>query len=105
MRQDYEQFRVRGAEILAIAPNTLGNAQTYFQRHSLPFPCLVDEAHDVYDLYDVQTRLLSLGQRPGLFIIDKAGIVRYAYLGSQQWEIPPNTKVLAQLDVLQREGT
>ncbi len=44
---------------------------------------------------------LSVGQRPGLFIVDRAGIVRYAYLGNQQWEIPPNREVLQQLDKLQ----
>jgi len=101
LRQDYEQFRARGAEVLAIAPDTLGNAREYFQRHQLPFPGLVDETHTVYDRYDVQSKLTSLGQRPGLFIVDKAGIVRYAHVGTQQWQIPPNSQVLAQLDVLQ----
>ena len=103
MRQDYAQFRSRDAEILAIAPDTLGNARAYFQKHTLPFPGLVDNTHAVYDQYDVQSRLLSLGQRPGLFIVDKAGIVRYAYLGTQQWEIPSNREVLNQLDKLKEE--
>lgn len=104
MRQDYEQFQARETEILAIAPDTLGKAQAYFQRNQLPFPGLVDDTHAVYDQYDVQSRLLSLGQRPGLFIVDKAGVVRYAYLGTQQWEIPPNNEVLAQLDTLRGGG-
>jgi peroxiredoxin len=105
LRQDYDQFRARETEILVIAPDTLGNARAYFQRHQLPFPGLVSETLAVYDKYDVQSRRLSLGQRPGLFIVDKAGLVRYAYLGTQQWEIPPNAEVLAQLDELQRETT
>ena len=83
-----------------IAPDTLGNARTFFEQHQLPFPGLVDESLAVYEQYDVQSRLLSLGQRPGLFIVDKSGIVRYAYVGTQQWEIPSNTEVLAQLDTL-----
>jgi len=103
LRQDYEEFRKRGAEIVAIAPDNLENARDYFQKHALPFPGLVDNVHAVYDRYDVQSRLLSLGQRPGLFIVDKAGIVRYACLGTQQWEIPPNREVLKQLDKLQEE--
>lgn len=83
-----------------IAPDTLGNAQDYFRRNQLPFPGLVDDTHTVYDLYDVQSRAFSLGQRPGLFIIDKTGVVRYAYLGTQQWQIPENAEVLAQLDAV-----
>ena len=88
---------------MAIAPDILDHTRAYFQKHVLPFPGLVDSAHVVYDQYDVQSRLFSLGQRPGLFIVDKAGIVRYAYLGTQQWEIPSNREVLAQLDKLQEE--
>jgi len=100
LRQDYEAFRSREAEIVVIAPDTLGNAREYFQKHALPFPGLVDDTHAIYDRYDVQSRLLSLGQRPALFIVDQAGTVRYAHLGTQQWEIPPNDEVLKQLDTL-----
>jgi hypothetical protein len=44
--------------------------------------------------------MVSLGQRPGLFIIDGEGTVRYAYLGFQQWEIPSIDDTLAELDRL-----
>lgn len=88
---------------MVIAPDTLSNARDYFRKHALPFPGLVDDTHAAYDQYDVQSRLLSLGQRPGLFIVDKAGIVRYTYLGTQQWEIPPNRQILTQLDKLRQE--
>lgn len=50
--------------------------------------------------YDVKSAMISLGQRPGLFIIDREGIVAYAYLGFQQWEIPSIDDTLAQLDAL-----
>lgn len=62
--------------------------------HGIPFPCLVDPEHSVYNQYEVRSKLLSLGQRPALFIIDREGVVRYAYLGWQQWEIPRNETVL-----------
>jgi hypothetical protein len=51
-------------------------------------------------MYDVKSAMISLGQRPGLFIVDSAGIVRYAYLGFQQWEIPTVDATLAELDAL-----
>jgi len=51
-------------------------------------------------MYDVQSRRVSLGQRPALFVIDKEGTVRYAHLGWQQWEIPTDETVLAQLEAL-----
>lgn len=80
-----------------IAPDTLENAKSFFQSNQLPFPGLVDNDLQVYGQFDVQSKLSSLGQRPGLFIIDKQGITRFAYLGTQMWEIPSNQIVLEQL--------
>ena len=97
MRQDVDKFQAQDAEIVVIAPDTLGNAQSFFTRSPVPFTALVDDELAVYQQFDVQSKLISLGQRPGLFVIDKQGIVQYAYLGAQQWEIPKNEEVLAQL--------
>ena len=97
LRQDYDKFKELDAEIVTIAPHTFNVAQAYFNRNKLPFPGLMTTTHGVYDQFDVQSKVLSMGQRPGLFIIDKDGIVRFAYVGSQQWEIPTNKKVLEQL--------
>ena len=44
--------------------------------------------------------MVSLGQRPGLFVIDGEGVVRHAHLGFQQWEIPSVDETLKQLDAL-----
>ena len=100
MRERYGEFQERGAEVLAIAPDTLERARAYFQRHDIPFPCLPDPDRRVYRQYDVKSALVSLGQRPGLFVIDAEGVVRYAYLGWQQWEIPTIDVTLGQLDAL-----
>jgi hypothetical protein len=44
--------------------------------------------------------MMSLGQRPGLFVIDAAGVVRFEEVGAQQYNIPPNERVLAVLESL-----
>lgn len=100
LRQDYDRFQRRNSQVVAIAPDSLANAGDYFLRHQFPFPVLADPDHDVFDSYDVLSKLLSLGQRPALFIIDKKGIVRYTHLGTQQWQIPTNELVLEQLNGL-----
>ena len=100
MRRDYAKFQEREAEVLAVVNDTAENGRHYFAKFDVPFPGLVDEDHAVYDRYDVASKAMSLGQRPGLFIVDKEGIVRFTYVGSQQWQIPPNSRVLAQLDTL-----
>ncbi len=83
-----------GAEVVAVVRDTQDSARTYFQEHHIPFHCLVDPGHRVYDQYEVGSKRLSLGQRPALFVINREGVVRYAYLGSQQWEIPTNREAL-----------
>lgn len=79
---------------MAIVRDTTENARAYFREHPIPFPCLADEGRQVYDLYGVATEALSLGQRPGLFVIDRQGTVRFAHIGRQQWDIPGNAEVL-----------
>ena len=97
MCQDYDQFKKLESEIVVIAPDTMQNANRYFANNPVPFPALVDDTLEVYQQFDVQSKLISLGQRPGLFIIDKNGIVQFAFVGMQQWEIPNNSLVLQTL--------
>jgi len=100
LRDSIEEFEKRDAQLLAIAPDTLEHVREFFQRHDIPFPCLPDPDRRVYRQYDVKSAMVSLGQRPGLFIVDREGIVRYAYLGWQQWEIPSIEETLRELDAL-----
>jgi len=88
LTEHYQRFLDVGAEVLAIVNDSLDAARSYFEEHDIPFPCLADPQHAVYDLYQVESRAVSLGQRPGLLVIDREGRVRYAYIGWQQWEIP-----------------
>ncbi len=100
MRDRYSEFTERGAEIVAIAPDTVDRARSFSERENLPFTSLPDPDRKVFRMYDVKSAMISLGQRPGLFIVDKDGIVRYAHLGLQQWEIPSVDDTLAELDAL-----
>jgi peroxiredoxin Q/BCP len=101
LRERIEEFEQRGAKVLAIAPDTLEHSRSYFEKNEIPFPALADPERTVFRQYDVRSTVISLGQRPGMFIIDGEGIVRYAYLGWQQWEIPTVDETLQQIDALQ----
>lgn len=87
-------------EVLAIAPHSIEEARAYITKQDIPFPCLADPDRAVFRMYDVKSSAFSLGQRPGLFIVDKDGVVRFASLGWQQWEIPSVDQTLAQIDAL-----
>lgn len=94
MRDDYERFTGLGAEVIAISAEQPGAAEAYLRSHPLPYPVAVDADHATFDAYDVISRMLSLGQRPGLFVIDADGVVRFDSIGTQQWQIPPDEQVL-----------
>jgi peroxiredoxin Q/BCP len=100
LRDRYGEFTQRGAQVVAIAPDSVENARRYFGTHDIPFPCLGDPDRKVFRQYDVKSALVSLGQRPALFVIDSEGVVRFAHLGFQQWEIPSVDETLEQLDKL-----
>ena len=94
MRDDYERFTALGAEVIAVSAEGLDAGERYVKSHPLPYPVAVDADHKTFDAYDVTSRMLSLGQRPGLFVVDGEGVIRFDSIGVQQWQIPENEKVL-----------
>jgi peroxiredoxin len=98
LRDEIEAFRARGAQIVCVAPHGIDDVREIRERDSLPFPVLANEDRDVFRAYDVASTLLSLGQRPAVFVVDAEGDVRFAYVGTQQWDIPENARVLECLD-------
>ena len=86
--------------MLAISAESPERSEAYLRSHPLPYPTLVDADHSVFDAYDVTSRLVSLGQRPALFVIDAEGVVRFEEVGAQQYNIPPNEKVLEVVESL-----
>jgi peroxiredoxin len=91
-------MRERGVEILALAPGSAEETGAFVAAQGLPFPCLADPQLEVYRAYEVESHLLSLGQRPALFAVDQEGIVRYAFLGTQQWQVGDADEALAALE-------
>ncbi len=100
MRDEFDAFRAGGAQIVCVAPHGIDDAREIRERDSLPFAVLADEKRVVFRAYDVASTVLSLGQRPAVFVVDAGGDVRFAYVGTQQWDIPKNAQVLACLDRL-----
>jgi peroxiredoxin len=98
LRDEFDAFQTSGAQIVCVAPHGIDDAREIKERDSLPFPVLADEHRAVFRAYDVASKILSLGQRPAVFIVDAAGDVRFAYVGTQQWDIPNNALVLKCLD-------
>ncbi len=85
---------------MAIAPDTPDGVVKFVEGNEYPFLLLADADHVVFDAYDVVSTMMSLGQRPALFVVDREGVVRFDSIGTQQWQIPSNENVLAVLSSL-----
>lgn len=71
-----------------VAPHTVQEAERFAGTRDDPFPMLCDPQRDAFRAYDVENKLMSLGQRPAVFVIDREGVVRFDSVGTQQWQIP-----------------
>jgi peroxiredoxin len=97
LRGQYAEIRGKSVEVLALAPGGLDETAAFAASREIPFPLLADPQFEVYRAYGVESRLLSLGQRPALYAIDRGGVVRYAFLGTQQWQLGDVDEALAAL--------
>jgi peroxiredoxin Q/BCP len=105
LRQDYDQFVQRDAVVLAIDPDSPEALRQWWDEHHIPMVGLPDPDHAVAELYGQEVSLLKLGRMPALFVIDKAGRLRYQHYGSAMDDIPHNEELLALLDQLNQADT
>ena len=103
--QEHEHHRTPGDEVVAVAPESVAAVKRYVTQHPVPYAIVSDADHQVFDAYDVASHTLSLGQRHALFVIDRAGVVRFDSVDKQQWQIPTNKAVLQVLTALPAPGT
>ena len=100
LRQDYQQFMEREAEILVVGPEDSQAFAKYWEKEQLPFTGLPDPKHKVARQYGQQVKLLKLGRMPALMVIDKQGQIRYHHYGNSMSDIPENEDILQLLDEL-----
>ena len=75
----------------------------YIEETGLPFNILVDQSRDVLKAYGVWHALGLFAfniARPALFLIDRAGAVRYSFIGESQEEFPSHEEIVQALDGL-----
>ena len=86
--------------MLAISAESPQRSESYLRSHPLPYPTLVDADHEVFDAYDVTSRLISLGQRPALFVVDADGVVRYAHRALSGLTYRPTDELVEAVEAL-----
>lgn len=104
LRQDYQQFLDRGAVIVTVGPETAEDFKSFWTTREMPFTGIPDPKHVIANLYGQQVDIFKLGRMPTMFVIDKAGKIRFRHYGKSMSDIPPDADILALLDNLNKEN-
>lgn len=100
LRDGYDEFTLRGAEVLAIGPNLMEEYRRYWQKEAIPYPGLPDPDHTVAKVYRQEVNLFKLGRMPLSCVVDQQGYIRFAHYGVSMSDIPSNEELLRVIDEL-----
>jgi peroxiredoxin len=103
LRQEYQEFVKRGAEVIAIGPENSKAFSDWWHEHEMTFIGLPDPEHSVSKLYGQEVKIFKLGRMPAQLIIDKKGLIRYKHYGNSMSDIAENSEILSKLDQLNKE--
>ena len=103
LRQDYQEFVKRQAQVIVVGPEDAKAFAAYWQQHDLPFVGLPDPKASVLKLYGQEVNLFKLGRMPAQVIIDRHGIARFVHYGHLMSDIPDNDEILDIIDQINHE--
>jgi peroxiredoxin len=92
-----------GVEIIALGPDGPNAFKHYWEENELPFTGCSDIRSRVADTFYQEVNLFKFGRMPALFIIDRAGNVRYQHYGDSMSDIPENETVLKLIEEIRDE--
>lgn len=105
--RNYPEFARRGAELLVVYPGPKDSLAAFVAQSrreadnaAVPFPLLLDPDFAAVNKLGIRADLA----RPSTYVLDKAGEVRFAYVGASTADRPSVKAMLDQLDRLTREG-
>ena len=98
LRDSYNEFTSRNAEILAVGPDREKSFINYWRENELPFVGLPDPKKTVLNLYKQEVNLFKLGRMPMNAVIDLQGYIRFVHYGLNMTDIPENETFLKVID-------
>lgn len=108
LRHDYEKFQALNAEVLVMVPNGPRSIAKHIDRYAPPYPILSDKGSLVARQYRIPIRQAPLIKFAAMtittFLVDRAGIIRYAYYPRSYIEEPAIRPALAVLSQMEREA-
>ena len=100
LRDEYGKFTKRGADIVAVGPDSATAFRIYWESQKIPFIGLPDPGHAVAQRYKQEVNIFKMGRMPLVTVVDERGMIRYAHYGASMSDIPSNEELLDVIDQL-----
>ena len=100
LRDEYHKFTERGADVLAVGPDSATAFRVYWTAQKIPFVGLPDPNHAVAMRYKQEVNIFKWGRMPLVTVLDANGMIRYAHYGASMSDIPSNAELLEVIDAL-----
>ena len=94
LRQDFQKFVERNAEIITVGPEDADSFAKWWHEHQMPFIGIADPKHDIAKLYNQEFKLLRGGRLPAMAVIDIAGKIRFMHYSDLPSDIPTDEELL-----------
>ena len=88
-------------QVVAVVAQSSDKVRRYIEETGLPFNILIDESREVLKAYGVWHRVgLDAWNiaRPAVFLIDRAGTIRYSFVADRQDEFPSPAEIERAMD-------
>ena len=94
LRRNLDKFEELDGFLFPILADTEENAKKMEQKYARTYAVFYDPSKSVPKLLHQQIKFWKGGRMPGLLIIDKQGIIRYAYYSDSMKDLPKTEKIL-----------
>lgn len=101
MQKNYETINGLDTEILAISADSPSQAEKAAESLGLSYPILFDADSEVVGEYGVDNLHGDGVPAPAVFIVDKAGDIRWQYISGNPYDWPDVEQVISQLRMVQ----
>ncbi len=100
LRDGYADFTGRGADIVAVGPDSATAFRIYWESQKIPFTGLVDPGHAVAQRYRQEVNIFKWGRMPLVMVLDAAGMIRFVHYAESMSDIHSNQELLDVIDLL-----
>jgi peroxiredoxin len=98
LRDHFDELRSHGLDVIVVVCQKRDNVAAWLAKHPLPVPILTDEDRTrarrwgVYVPFSYDSIHIA---RPAAFVVDTAGVLRYARVSRHQLDAAPLKEILA----------